>query len=179
MNILISGGSKNGKSYYAQQLAKKQACGGPLYYIATMEPVDKEDHLRIRRHQAEREGWGFTTIEQGRRICDIQADWKGSFLLDSVTALLSNEMFSSDGTVEEKAYLHVASDLEAFAQKSGNTVFVSDYIYSDAIHYEKLTEDYRKGLAYIDRTLAAVCDLVIEVAFGNIILIKGEGAGLL
>jgi hypothetical protein len=65
VNILISGGCKNGKSYYAQQLAVRQAeDGAPLYYIATMDPADEEDHARILRHRREREGWGFTTLEQ-------------------------------------------------------------------------------------------------------------------
>jgi adenosylcobinamide kinase/adenosylcobinamide-phosphate guanylyltransferase len=52
-------------------------------------------------------------------------------------------------------------------------VIVSDYIYSDAILYDELTDAYRRGLAYIDRTLAAVCDVVLEVAFGSITLHKG------
>jgi adenosylcobinamide kinase/adenosylcobinamide-phosphate guanylyltransferase len=175
MNILISGGCKNGKSYYAQELAKRQAAeNGPLYYIATMEPADEEDDARILRHRREREGWGFTTLEQSRDIGALKADFTGSFLFDSVTALLSNEMFRSDGTVDREAYLRVAEDLVRLAEKSGNIVFVSDYIYSDAMKYEELTELYRKGLAWIDRALAKACDAVIEVSYGNILFLKGE-----
>lgn len=174
MNIFISGGCKNGKSYYAQQLAKRQAVGNkPLYYIATMQPADEEDQIRIARHQQEREGWGFATLEQSRNIEIINADFSGSFLLDSVTALLSNEMFLQDGTIERTAYLQVAKELEHFAERSGNTVFVSDYIYSDAIQYEELTELYRKGLAYIDRVLAKKCEVVVEVTYGNVQILKG------
>ena len=46
MNIFISGGCKNGKSMYAQKLAKEMADarGRALYYIATMIPTDEEDH---------------------------------------------------------------------------------------------------------------------------------------
>lgn len=177
MNIFISGGCKNGKSYYAQHLAKGQAAGNsPLYYIATMEPADEEDDARILRHRGEREGWGFITLEQSRDIGSLQADFTGSFLLDSVTALLSNEMFRRDGSVDRTAYLRVADELSQLAEKSGNIIFVSDYIYSDALKYDELTELYRKGLAWIDRTLAKKCDAVIEVAYGNIQLLKGEVA---
>ncbi|HML36573.1 MAG TPA: bifunctional adenosylcobinamide kinase/adenosylcobinamide-phosphate guanylyltransferase [Bacillota bacterium] len=190
MNIFISGGCKNGKSYYAQQLAKQQAEGGrPLYYLATMEPVDEEDRARILRHRQEREGWGFTTLEWSRGIGALDADFSGSILLDSVTALLSNEMFASaqrddssapsgrqDGSagfeVDRTAYLRVAEELVTLAEKSGNVVFVSDYIYSDAVQYDELTELYRKGLAWIDRALAQKCDAVIEVAYGHIQRIK-------
>lgn len=174
MNIFISGGCKNGKSYYAQQLAKNQGQDKPLYYIATMEAVDEEDDARILRHQEERSGWGFETIEQGCNICCIQADFNGSFLLDSVTALLSNEMFQKDGTIDVAAYKKVSADLVDFAEKTGNTVFVSDYIYSDAMDYDPLTEAYRRGLAHIDRQLAKTCDVVIEVAYGHIHILKGE-----
>ena len=175
MNIFISGGCKNGKSYYAQHLAKQQASGGkPLYYIATMRPADEEDQARIRRHRNEREGWGFETIEQSGNICGMEADFSGSFLLDSVTALLSNEMFRSDGSVDRTAHLRIAGELAQLAEKSGNIVFVSDYIYSDAVKYDELTELYRKGLAWIDRTLAEKCAVVIEVSYGSLQLLKAS-----
>ena len=98
MNLFISGGCKNGKSFFAQEEAKKQAeeKGVPLYYLATMIPADDEDRARIKRHLAERDGWGFTTIEQGRNICGAleKADPEGVFLLDSVTASCQMRCFS-------------------------------------------------------------------------------------
>ena len=95
MIIFISGGAKNGKSSLAQELAVKLARGGKRYYVATMIPHDREDHARIARHLREREGWGFTTLECGKDItnCIIDKNINGSFLFDSVTALLANEMF--------------------------------------------------------------------------------------
>lgn len=207
MNILISGGAKNGKSYYAQRLAKQMAATGmaerkPLYYIATMIPHDEEDLARIRRHVAERVGWGFETVECGTNLMGLleggaaaeqqcgdapalrsdtasqdygaasaahgEIDPKGVFLLDSVTALLSNEMFQADGRVDPKAAERVAQDCVAFARATGNTVFVSDYIYGDADRYDTMTEGYRQGLALVDRELARVCERVVEVSAGVI-----------
>ncbi|QHI73970.1 hypothetical protein Ami3637_10400 [Aminipila terrae] len=89
--------------------------------------------------------------------------------MDSVTALLSNEMFKQDGSVDYEASGRVARELAEFALKTGNTVFVSDYIYGEAAEYDELTEEYRRGLALIDRTLCGICERVIEVAFGNVI----------
>lgn len=178
MNTFISGGCKNGKSFYAQTLARDMAVqsGLPLYYLATMIPTDDEDKARIKRHLREREGWGFDTIEQGTDICRClfggktlsgkTVDPKGVFLLDSVTALLSNEMFLPDGTFICGAPEKVANDLVKFCRLTGNTVFVSDYIYSDASQYDEFTESYRKGLAFTDRTLASVCGQVTEVSYG-------------
>ena len=194
MNVLISGGAKNGKSYYAQRIAKQMAeeQGVPLYYIATMIPHDEEDQARIRRHVSERAGWGFQTLEQGRDLMglldgagrdrpeaapDPQAapepqaasvDPRGVFLLDSVTALLSNEMFDDQGNYDPEAGRRVAADCAAFAEATGSTVFVSDYIYGDAEEYDTMTEDYRRALAAADRQLAKVCDRVVEVSAGQI-----------
>ena len=122
MNIFISGGCKNGKSYHAQELARSMAQENnlPLYYLATMIPHDEEDDARIRRHLSEREGWGFDTIEQGINICGAlnaktvsgkEVDPKGVFLLDSVTALLSNEMFTETGEVDFEAPCRLEQEL--------------------------------------------------------------------
>jgi len=172
MNIFISGGAKNGKSYYAQKRAKEMAhekqC--PLYYVATMIPHDDEDHARIRRHIAERDGWGFETLEQGLDLPalleDEAVDRSGVFLLDSVTAVLDNEMFDDEGNFDSEAAERVKNDMVRFACETGNTVFVSDYIYGDAGEYGELTEEYRRALAMIDRTLAKCCDEVIEISCG-------------
>lgn len=172
MNIFISGGCKNGKSLYAQKLAQKMAReqGVPLYYIATMIPYDDEDRLRIIKHLEAREGWGFITLEQP---CDIlkllknkDVDPRGAFLMDSVTALLSNEMFTKDGVYHKDAGYKVRRDLLEFAENTGNTVFVSDYIYGDSENYDDITENYRKSLAHCDRALAKKCSRVIDTTFG-------------
>ena len=172
MSTFISGGCKNGKSFYAQRIAK--AAGTPLYYIATMIPRDREDDARIVRHRRERAGWGFETLECGADIlsCLDRADPAGAFLLDSVTALLSNEMFTADG-MNPGAPEKLARELDEFVRRAPKTVLVSDYIYSDANLYDEWTEAYRYGLARIDRALAAACDNVLEVVHGQVIVHKG------
>ena len=173
MSTFISGGCKNGKSFYAQRIAR--AAGTPLYYIATMIPRDAEDVARIQRHQQERAGWGFETLECGEDIltCLDRADPGGSFLLDSVTALLSNEMFDADG-IHPDAPDRLVRELVEFVHRAPRTVLVSDYIYSDANLYDDWTEAYRRGLASIDRALAEVCDNVLEVVHGQVIVHRGE-----
>ena len=133
MNIFISGGCKNGKSMHAQELARDMARekNVPLYYLATMIPADDEDRARIRRHLSEREGWGFDTVEQGRDICGcllpqartvsgMPVNPGGVFLLDSVTALLSNEMFPPDGPMDLAVAERLADELTEFALQTGN-----------------------------------------------------------
>ena len=174
MTIFLSGGAKNGKSTLAQHLTRVLAKGGPMYYVATMIPHDAEDDARIARHLQEREGWGFSTLECGKDITKsiIDKNINGSFLFDSVTALLANEMFPGidpDLTAPQR----VKADLLALADHAENVVFVSDFIYSDAAHYDDLTQAYRKGLADADRALAVRCDCVAELCGGNITVHKG------
>lgn len=174
MKIYISGGCKNGKSMLAQNLARNLAKEKPLYYIATMIPHDDEDNARIKKHIADRDGWGFETLEQGRELlkCLDRSDSNGTFLLDSVTALVQNEMFR-DGITDLCAGERVASELEEFADKVENVVMVSDYIFGDAERYDEFTENYRRSLARADR-IAGKCDVVVEVVAGNYIVHKGE-----
>ena len=177
MKIFISGGAKNGKSTYAQRLAKVQSADVPLYYVATMKSADSEDDERIARHRAERDGWGFTTIEQPVNIEKIleQCDHGGSFILDSLTALLANEMFPPpDCNLNEKAADKIKEGLSQILSNLNNIVVVSDYIYSDAMLYDPLTEKYRRFLAQIDRMAAENCDIVLEAAYANIIIHKGK-----
>ena len=148
----------------------------PLYYVATMIPKDAEDNLRIRMHQQEREGWGFETVEVSGSFANAlkDCDPKGVFLLDSVTALLENEMFPPDGSMNLTAHEHLAEELVAAVQNLHNIVIVSDYIYSDALRYGDTVEAYKKNLAYIDRRLAEVCDVVLEGCSGQVLVHKGE-----
>lgn len=176
MIVFITGGAKNGKSSYAQDLAVRLAAGGKHYYIATMIPVDEEDRERIRRHIADREGLGFETVEQGTHILDClrKCRTEATFLLDSTTALLMNELFlPPDWQLDEAAGEWCGDEVAAFAQAVKNIVIVSDYIYSDALRYDSVTEAYRRGLASIDRKLAAISDVVLEMSGGNLIVHKG------
>ena len=177
MTVFISGGCKSGKSSLAQRAAVRLSGGGPLYYVATMIPYDSEDRARIVRHIADRAGMGFETLEVGRDIgqCIELADSGGTFLVDSVTALLLNEMYPDghNGEADPDALRRCVDGLLRVAEGAGNAVFVSDHIYSDAIRYDDFTEKYRADLARIDRALASICDTVLEMCAGLLIVHKG------
>ena len=178
MTVFISGGAKCGKSALAQDLTVALAGGGKHYYVATMISTGAEDDTRIRRHIADREGLGFETVECFRNIMDClqTADKDGVFLVDSVTSLIQNSLFPAEKNYEMDltAANRCADELVTFARTVRHAVFVSDYIYSDAEVFSESTEMYRKCLADIDRRMAKVCDTVIEVSAGQIIIHKGE-----
>ena len=90
---------------------------------------------------------GFETVEQPVDIlkCLDSCDADASFLLDSTTALLANEMFPAGNSVNMGAPLQIAGELACLCRQVEDIVIVSDYIYSDAILYDELTEAYRRG----------------------------------
>lgn len=175
MTIFISGGAKNGKSTLAQDLTLALPGGGTRYYVATMISTGPEDDARIRRHIADRAGMGFQTLECPRHILPL-AELPGTFLVDSVTALIQNALFpvEADYEMDLEAARRCGDELVAFAKRVPNAVFVSDYIGSDGERYAPTTETYRRLLARVDRRLAAVCDTVIEVCAGQATVFKGE-----
>lgn len=178
MTVFISGGCKNGKSTIAEDCCLALAKGGPLYYVATMMAFDDEDRLRIKRHQNSRAGKGFITLEQPRNLmeCLERSDPEnGTYILDSVTALLINEMYSPDrADADPEAAERTAASLEAFAKSVKNAVFVSDFIYSGAERYSDYTVEYQRALALCDRTLARCCDAVAEISGAIPTMYKGE-----
>lgn len=212
MKILISGGAKNGKSMYAQKIAKAMSVeyDVPLYYVATMEPTDEEDENRIKRHVQDRAGWGFTTIEEPHKLVNVfdardigfmaevdnadnannsdnadNANYldikcmgkppvnpKGVFLVDSLTALLGNNMFGKNGSMNLDCFDDVRDDIYRFSMTASNIVMVSDAIGCDGMKLDEVTEAYRMTLARLEREIASYYDRVTEVSVGQIIEFK-------
>lgn len=181
MIVLITGGCKNGKSNKAQDLAVSfsQKQMGKLYYVATMISTGAEDDERIRKHVDNRKKLGFETIELKYRIEDLvdvirKDENPPAFLVDSLTALLANEMFRTDAKgnfyVDHDAAGRVQKGLGILideCQKSGaSIVFVSDGIYSDSIIYGEETIEYQRGLAQLEQLISKRADEVMEMTAG-------------
>ncbi len=97
--LLISGGNGSGKSRYAESIVAKTS--GPRFYIATMQPQTEDNHRRIAKHIAQREGLGFVTLELPVKVGATPVTADSVVLLEDVSNLLGNTIFSSGGTVED------------------------------------------------------------------------------
>jgi adenosyl cobinamide kinase/adenosyl cobinamide phosphate guanylyltransferase len=182
--ILLTGGCKNGKSSKAEKISYELSKGKNLFYLATMISADKEDDKRIENHIAARAYMPFITIEKGRDISEIIADdFKGTkltkqstVLMDSLTALLSNEMFkvSDDGEYIfcQDAATKVFDDICALNRNVANLIIVSDYIQSDANIFDNYTEEFREGLAFLEKRISEMADRALEIVAGKELNIK-------
>ena len=178
MKIFLSGGVRNGKSDYAQQLALALAGTGPRYYMATLIPHDEEDQTRIRSHLQRRDGMGFETLDCGTHLlrCFRQADPNGTFLLDSLTALMTNELFSPENNYapDEAAAARCVEELECFLNSAANAVIVSDNVHCECSRYSPETETFLRWLGKAGCVSARLCDTVAEFSAGIPILYKGR-----
>ncbi len=191
MFTLVTGGSGSGKSAYAEECACASGCG-KLYYVASMICYDDESRERVKRHRRMRRGKGFVTIERYTDLAGLtlpglpDAAEQGSFcpeddrrgeykrvcvLLECVSNLTANEMFSEDGS-GDGAGEAVKAGIDSLLKQCDNLVVVTNDIFSDGVCYDSTSEKYRQVLAGINEYLASAADRVVEVVCGIPVILK-------
>lgn len=90
--ILVTGGSRSGKSTFAEKYARES--GRKVVYIATAQGNDEEMRIRIREHRAHRLSQFITKEEPyyPHRIIEKEGGKKTFIILDCLTILLSNHL---------------------------------------------------------------------------------------
>ena len=119
--IMVTGGSRSGKSVLAEQKAREHGKRSVLY-IATAIPTDEDMQERIRIHQERRDSqWG--TYEGYRDLGDvIRETEKSTILLDCITVLITNILFEEERDFDTISKEEIA-DIEADVMKElGNIV---------------------------------------------------------
>lgn len=194
MITLVTGGSGSGKSAYAESLLS--SCEGMRYYIATMQIYDAEGEKKVERHRKLRAGKGFLTIESPINVGKIQfacagkaeqaqyrqeterkvqgSSEKKSALLECMSNLTANEMFTKDGMKsEEEVVEKIVSEIQTLSQKLDNLVIVTNNVFEDGVIYDAGTMEYLKALGRINAALARLADRVAEVVVGIPVELKG------
>ena len=194
MITLVTGGSGSGKSAYAESLLS--SCEGIRYYIATMQIYDAEGEKKVERHRKLRAGKGFLTIESPINVGKIQfacageaeqaqyrqeverkvqgSSEKKSALLECMSNLTANEMFTKDGIKSaEEVVGEIVSEMQTLSQKLDNLVIVTNNVFEDGVIYDAGTMEYLKALGRINAALARLADRVAEVVVGIPVELKG------
>lgn len=181
MIIFISGGSKSGKSRIGESFSKTLHKEGELYYLATMKPMGNEDVKRIENHKKDRIGTSFRAVEINYNIEKAKEFLKkeDTVLLDSITSLLANEMFKGEllleeESIEKKVSEKIFKEVKELSLKVKNLIIVSDYIFSDSIIYDHITENYKRELGAVNTGLSKLSDASIYVSYGIMEVFKGK-----
>ncbi len=166
MIALITGGSGNGKSRYAERLMEALAPGEKVY-LATLHAQDDESRRRVARHRAQRADAAYRTIERWKDLENAGIERGESVLLECVPNWLAGEMFDG-GDVRR-----MGGALERLAQRCANLTIVTQDVFRDAEPYLNETHAYMRALAKLNAQAAAMSDYAAEIVAGLPAVLKG------
>ena len=173
--VLVTGGSRSGKSGYAQSRA--EALGGKRVFVATCPEVDAEMEERIRRHRRHRQGRGWETreepVELERVLRMVEAD---VVLVDCLTLWVSNLMYAAAGEGrdfgEDEVEESSAGVMEACAGRAGKVFFVTNEVGSGIVPENPLARRFRDLVGRCNQTVAGGADEVVLLVSGIPVRIK-------
>lgn len=171
MMITVTGGSGSGKSAYAESRARELEPGKKVY-IATMEPYDEESFRRIDRHRRMRAGSHYRTIECFRHIERVEPGRDSTVLLECMSNLVANEMFSPEGRGHGSGPA-ILDGILRLKSSCRNLVVVTNDVFGDGDAADESSEEYLRILGEINRSLAEMSDEAYEVVCGIPVRLTG------
>lgn len=168
-SILVLGGTRSGKSRYAEEIARSSNLD--KVYVATAQALDDEMRDRIAAHKARRDG-SWTNIDAQLDIVGCLKDQTGEgtvVLVDCLTMWLSNHLlYNSDVEMESR---RLADNVTTLA---GLKIFVSNEVGSGIVPDNALGRQFRDAQGRLNQMMAETCDTVTLVVAGLPMLLKGK-----
>lgn len=173
--ILATGGARSGKSGYTQSLA--ESLPGKRAFVATCpapSEADLEMQQRVNRHQQDRRGADWKTIEEE---VDLQRVLRGYpevdvLLIDCLTLWLSNLMHHRQ-ELSEDALTGICDELiELSRQRRGTVIFVTNEVGSGVVPANALARKFRDLSGRCNQAIAKGADEVIFFSCGLPLFLK-------
>ena len=157
MKILVLGGVKCGKSYFAEQKALELAKKKP-YYLATTELLDREMKQRIKRHKKQRKK-RFKTIEEPLKLHKAIKKVDDVFLVEDVSMWINNMLY-------HKKAKKIKRVLKKLLESKKDIIFVQNSVGEGIIPDNALAREFMDINGKVSQTIAKECDEVYEVVAG-------------
>jgi len=178
--ILITGGSRSGKSALAVQKARELT--DRVCYIATCIPGDEEMKARVAEHRARRpDSW--RTIEEPLHLTqvigELDAELWPEVVVDCLTLWLFNLMSREDwGQETERRAGQEAEALAGACRRfAGSVILVTNEVGMGIVPGDKSSRAFRDAVGRCNQTLAAAADEVYLTIAGQPMPLKGESPG--
>jgi adenosylcobinamide kinase/adenosylcobinamide-phosphate guanylyltransferase len=172
MLILVTGGSRSGKSGYALERAGR--CEEPRLFIATAQAFDDEMTRRIEAHKKARPA-GWELAEEPFEVTrTLTAELKRcrTVVVDCVTLWMSNLLLRDERFGEADA-ARCAAELAAAARGPGSTVIVvTNEVGSGVVPDNELARRFRDCAGRANQVIARAADEVLFLVSGIAMRIK-------
>ena len=166
--VLITGGSRSGKSSYAEKLALE--CSDHPVYLATARIWDEEFRERVKRHQARR-GPQWTNLEEEKFLS--RHDLSGRVVVvDCLTLWCTNFFFDLESDVD-RALEAVKAELDRFLVQDATFLLVTNEIGSGGTSENDLQRRFTDLQGWVNQYAAACADEVVLMVCGIPVKIKG------
>ena len=166
--ILITGGSRSGKSSYAEQMAL--ALSPEPVYVATARIWDEEFRERVRRHQARR-GPQWTNIEEERQLS--RHDLTGRVVLVDCLTLWATNFFFDLGSDVDRALEAVKAEFDRFTAQDATFLVVTNEIGMGGTSDNEIQRKFTDLQGWMNQYVASRADEVILMVSGIPVKIKG------
>lgn len=168
--VFVLGGCRSGKSAFALKYADD--LGGGRTFIATAPALDDEMRERIRRHQSERGGRGWKTVEEETRLAGAVSDCPpgDAVLVDCLTLWVNNimhyESLAGKNPGEDDLAALASAFADAASARDGVTVAVANEVGLGVAPDNALARRFRDLAGRVNQTVAARADEVYFMVAG-------------
>jgi adenosylcobinamide kinase / adenosylcobinamide-phosphate guanylyltransferase len=159
----LLGGARSGKSALAVELASEW--DGPVTFVATGEPGDREMTERIERHRAERPAVWVTVEEPIELESAIEsAPEEAAVVVDCVSLWVANALDRDVEALNERAV--------AAARRRTRAIVVSNEVGLGVVPASELGRRYRDVLGRVNVRWAASADDAFFVVAGKVLRLR-------